>query len=115
MNDIQDGEASSVADRSREHVTPVHASEENRVFDTKRTLAATYLFSFLVRVRNIWVSLRKTWYEYEGKSFSQSFTVGTRSEAGQMKNGQFFKLPKLGKNGLRLCQTVLGKCEIGKK
>ena len=33
MNDIQDWEASSVADRSREHVEPGPAREDNRILD----------------------------------------------------------------------------------
>ena len=56
MNDIQDGEASSVADRSREHmelVLPVRKI----TFWIERTLVSTYLFPFPLRVRNNRVSL----------------------------------------------------------
>ena len=56
MNDIQNGEASSVADRSREHVEPV-IRVSKIVFWIERTLVTTYLFSFPLRVRNNRVSL----------------------------------------------------------
>ena len=58
MNDIQDGEASSVADRSREHVEPV-LPVSKIAFWIERTLqlVTTYLFSFSLRVRNNRVSL----------------------------------------------------------
>ena len=56
MNDIQDGEASSVADRSREHVEPV-LPVSKIAFWIERTLVTTYLFSFPLRVRNNRVSL----------------------------------------------------------
>ena len=51
MNDIQDGEASSVADRSRKHVEPV-LPVRNIAFWIEHTLVTTYLFSFPLRVRN---------------------------------------------------------------
>ena len=56
MNDIQDGEASSVADRSREHVEPVLPMRKI-AFWIERTLVTTYLFPFPLRVRNNRVSL----------------------------------------------------------
>ena len=56
MNDIQNGEASSVADRSREHVEPV-IPVSKIAFWIERTLVTTYLFSFPLRVRNNRVSL----------------------------------------------------------
>ena len=47
MNYTQDGEASSMADRSREHMEPDPASEENRALARiERALVSTYLFSF---------------------------------------------------------------------
>ena len=65
MNDIQDGEASSVANRSLEHVEPVLPMRKI-AFWIERTLFSTYLFSFPLRVRNNRVSLsylrtRKNW------------------------------------------------------
>ena len=56
MNGIQNGEASSVADRSREHVEPV-IPVSKIAFWIERTLVTTYLFSFPLRVRNNRVSL----------------------------------------------------------
>ena len=56
MNDIQNGEASSVADRSREHVEPVIPVSKMACW-IERTLVTTYLFSFPLRVRNNRVSL----------------------------------------------------------
>ena len=56
MNDIQNGEAFSVADRSREHVEPV-IPVSKIAFLIERTLVTTYLFSFPLRVRNNRVSL----------------------------------------------------------
>ena len=56
MNDIQDGEASSVADRLREHEEPV-LSVRKIAFWIECTLVSTYLFSFPLRVRNNRVSL----------------------------------------------------------
>ena len=56
MNDIEDGEASSVADRLREYVDlvlPVRKIE----FWIERTLVGTYLLSFPLRVPNYRVSL----------------------------------------------------------
>ena len=64
MNDIQDGEASSVADRSRERVEPV-LPVRKIAFRIERTLVRTYLFSFPLRVRNNRVSLYiLIWEEY---------------------------------------------------
>ena len=45
MNDIQNGEASSVADRSREHVEPVFPSEQNGLLD--RTYFGYYVPFFI--------------------------------------------------------------------
>ena len=56
MNDIQDGEASSVADRSREHVNLVLPARKI-AFWIELTLVSTYLFSFPLRVSNNRVSL----------------------------------------------------------
>ena len=56
MNHIQDGEASSVADRSHEHVEPV-LPVKKIAFWIERTLVTTHLFSFPLRVRNNRVSL----------------------------------------------------------
>ena len=56
MNDIQDGEASSVANCSLEHVEPVLPMRKI-AFWIERTLFSTYLFSFPWRVRNNRVSL----------------------------------------------------------
>ena len=58
MNHMQDGdlEASSVADRSREHVEPV-LPVRKIAFWIERTLVTPYLFSFPSRVRNNRVSL----------------------------------------------------------
>ena len=50
MNDIQDREASSVADRSREHVELV-LPVRKIAFWIESTLVRTYLFSFPLRVR----------------------------------------------------------------
>ena len=56
MNNIQDGEASSMADRSLEHVEPV-LPVRKIAFWIERTSVSTYLFSFPLRVRNNRVSL----------------------------------------------------------
>ena len=57
MNDIQDGEASSVADRYREHLEPV-LPVRKVAFWIERTLVSVYLFfSFLLRVHNNQLSL----------------------------------------------------------
>ena len=79
MNDIQGGEASSVADCSREHVEPV-LPVSKIAFWIERTLVTTYLFSFPLRVRNNRVSLyfrpSEVWSEWENGdllAFRQQF------------------------------------------
>ena len=56
----------------------------------------------------------KTWYEYEGKTFSQFSTAGTPCEGGQMI-AKFFKVLKLCKICTQMMSNCLGKCNIGKK